>query len=143
MAPKKNNSNVPKRHKKRKCRTEVSSDSDSSDPEQQQQQQQQKPDSRQSTPEERAQELKEAPKATAKSMSDSQVTDVFTRYYMQRATKEFSEDLDLIRGAGDFKDEALPILINALQQGTSTFSMEERRRIAEAVVEEEAKHGGS
>ncbi|RFU24221.1 hypothetical protein B7463_g12118, partial [Scytalidium lignicola] len=79
----------------------------------------------------------------AESMSDTQVADAFTKYYMQRATKEFSEDLDLIRGAGDFKDDALPILINALQQGTTIFSISEQRRIAEATKEAEGMEGGS
>lgn len=76
-------------------------------------------------------------------MSDAQVADIFTKYYLQRATKEFSEDLDLIRGAGDFKDDALPILINALQQGTSIFSMAEQRSIAEALKGEEENGKGS
>ena len=47
---------------------------------------------------------------------------------MQQATKEFAEDLDKVRGADDFKDEALPILIHALRQGTAVFG-EERRRV--------------
>jgi len=51
---------------------------------------------------------------------------------MQRATNEFSEDLDRIRASDDFKDDAIPLLINALQQGTSIFSKEEQHRIVTA-----------
>ena len=52
---------------------------------------------------------------------------------------EFEEDLDRIRGADDFKDDALPLLINALQQGTSFFSVEEQRRIVTAGLEKDQK----
>ena len=61
---------------------------------------------------------------------------------MQRATTEFAEDLDKVRGADDFKGDALPLLINALQQGTSVFSIEEQRRIVTAGIEKEEKRGG-
>lgn len=60
---------------------------------------------------------------------------------MQRATMEFEEDLDSIRGADDFKDDALPSLINALQQGTTIFSIEEQRRIVSAGLEKDQKAG--
>ncbi|KAI0474263.1 ribosome-assembly protein 3-domain-containing protein [Xylaria cf. heliscus] len=56
----------------------------------------------------------------------------FTSYYLQQSTKEFAEDLDKIRGAGDFKADALPMLINSLQQGTSMFSAADQRRIVGA-----------
>jgi ribosome assembly protein 3 len=65
-------------------------------------------------------------------MTDSDVRAAFTKYYMQRATTEFAEDLDKIRGADDFRDDALPLLIGALQQGTQVFSIEEQRRIVMA-----------
>ena len=48
---------------------------------------------------------------------------------MRRATKEFEDDLEKLRMSEDFKDDAVPILIGALQAGTSMFSMEEKRRI--------------
>jgi ribosome assembly protein 3 len=72
-------------------------------------------------------------------MSDAEVTAAFTKFYMQRATTEFSEDLDRLRGADDFRDDALPLLINALQQGTSLFSIEEQKRIVMAGIEKEEK----
>ncbi|KAL1835319.1 hypothetical protein VTJ49DRAFT_7040 [Mycothermus thermophilus] len=53
--------------------------------------------------------------------SDKEVAAEFTSYYLQRATKEFAEDLD--------KNDALHVLIGALQQGTALFSPEEQRRI--------------
>jgi ribosome assembly protein 3 len=74
-------------------------------------------------------------------MNDAEVTDAFTKFYLQRATTEFSEDLDRLRGADDFNKDALPLLINALQQGTSLFSMEEQRRIVMAGVEKDGKKG--
>jgi len=61
--------------------------------------------------------------------TDAQISEDFTRYYMQRATEEFAEDLNAIRTADDFQDSALPILVHALQQGTSIFSIEDKRRI--------------
>ncbi|KAJ9134769.1 hypothetical protein NKR23_g9950 [Pleurostoma richardsiae] len=66
------------------------------------------------------------------SKSDKEVSADFTSYYLQRATKEFAEDLDKIRTADDFKPEALPLLVHALQQGTATFSPADQRRIAMA-----------
>lgn len=53
----------------------------------------------------------------------------FTKFYMQQATTEFAEDLDKVRQASDFKDDALPILIQALQQGTEMWGIEEKRRV--------------
>jgi ribosome assembly protein 3 len=75
-------------------------------------------------------------------MSNAEVQAAFTKFYLQRATAEFSEDLDRLRGADDFKDDALPILINALQQGTSLFSIEEQRRIVMAGLEKGEKQAG-
>lgn len=56
----------------------------------------------------------------------------FTNYYLQRATKEFAEDLDKIRTAGDFKGDALPLLIGSLSQGTSMFSASDQARVVDA-----------
>lgn len=64
-----------------------------------------------------------------KQMNEQEVSAAFTSYYLQRATKEFAEDLDKIRKAEDFKNDAIPILINALSQGTSMFSPADQHRI--------------
>lgn len=64
--------------------------------------------------------------------TDQQVAAEFTSYYLQRVTKEFTEDLDKVRAADDFKNDAIRILVNALQQGTAMFSPEEQRRIVDA-----------
>jgi len=74
-----------------------------------------------------------------KELTDAEVSAAFTKFYMQRATQEFAEDLDRIRGADDFRDDALPLLINALQQGTSVFSKEEQRRVVTAGLEKQEK----
>jgi ribosome assembly protein 3 len=72
-------------------------------------------------------------------MSDADVTAAFTKFYMQRSTIEFSEDLDRIRVADDFKDDALPLLVNALQQGTSLFSIEDQKRIVMVGMKKDEK----
>lgn len=64
-----------------------------------------------------------------KQMTDEEVSAAFTSFYLQRATQEFSEDLDKIRNADDFRSDAIPILISALSQGTSMFSSADQRRI--------------
>lgn len=69
---------------------------------------------------------------TNKKKSDKEVAAEFTSYYLQRATHEFANDLDKVRGADDFRADALPILVHALQQGTATFSPADQRRIVTA-----------
>ncbi len=56
----------------------------------------------------------------------------FESYYLKVAISEFAEDLDKVRSASDFQDASLPVLVNALQQGASIFSMDERRRVMTA-----------
>jgi ribosome assembly protein 3 len=72
-------------------------------------------------------------------MTDAQVTAAFTTYYTRRATEEFAEDIDRVRGAEDFKDDALALLVVALQQGAGMFSAEEQRRVVQAEKEAAAK----
>ncbi|KAK4159627.1 ribosome-assembly protein 3-domain-containing protein [Cladorrhinum sp. PSN259] len=70
--------------------------------------------------------------AAAPRKPDAQVKQEFTSYYLQRATQEFAEDLDKVRGAEDFKaDSGIQMLIAALQQGTEMFSVEEMRRVVD------------
>jgi ribosome assembly protein 3 len=89
----------------------------------------------------RARELTliQSQKASPQTMTDTEVSIAFTKYYMSRAAQEFPEDLDRIRGADDFKGNALPLLVNALQQGTLVFSIEEQRRIMTAGVVKDRK----
>ncbi|MCJ1481062.1 Adenosine 5'-monophosphoramidase, partial [Schaereria dolodes] len=47
--------------------------------------------------------------------------DDFDKYYMQKITSEFADDLDRVRSASDFNDKSLSILIEALKQGTSIY----------------------
>jgi ribosome assembly protein 3 len=70
-------------------------------------------------------------------MSDAQVTRAFTQYYTRQATREFAEDLDRVRGAEDFTEDALALLVRALQQGTALFSIEEQRRVVMGEMEGE------
>ena len=53
----------------------------------------------------------------------------FTSFYLQRATKEFAEDLDKVRNAEDFKADSIPFLVHALQQGAGLFSAEDQKRV--------------
>lgn len=73
--------------------------------------------------------VKMAPKDT--------VSSEFTSFYLQQATKELAEDLDKARTADDFKGDALPMLIKALQQGTALFTPAEQKRIAPPLVKED------
>lgn len=59
----------------------------------------------------------------------------FEEFYLRQATKEFSNDLDKLRSAPDFKESSVPILIEALRQGTACFSADERRKVGQAGVE--------
>ena len=65
-----------------------------------------------------------------------EVSPEFTSFYLQQATKELAEDLDKARTADDFKGDALPMLIKALQQGTALFTPAEQKRIAPPLVKE-------
>lgn len=60
----------------------------------------------------------------------------FTSFYLQQATQELAEDLDKARTADDFKGDALPMLIKALQQGTALFTPAEQKRIAPPLAKE-------
>jgi ribosome assembly protein 3 len=77
------------------------------------------------------------PKAVESSRADHTMTDpevsvAFRRYYMQQATVEFADDLDRVRGAEDFNDSAIQLLVGALAAGTAVFSIEDQRRIVKA-----------
>ncbi|TVY84346.1 Ribosome assembly protein, partial [Lachnellula suecica] len=114
----------PKRRKKNKSRTQVSSDSDS-DYEIQ-------PKSPSPPPQQPKVEAPKGPK------TDAEISAAFAQFYMQRAAQEFAEDLDKVRGADDFKDESVGVLVGALRQGTEGFGAEERRRIVTAGERKEA-----
>ncbi|TVY34798.1 Ribosome assembly protein [Lachnellula occidentalis] len=110
----------PKRRKKNKSRTQVSSDSDSDYEIQPIDKSPSPPQSSNPT------ESVKGPKP------DAEISAAFTQFYMQRATQEFSEDLDRVRGADDFKDGSVAMLVGALKQGVEVFSAEERRRVVTA-----------
>ncbi|KAK3620966.1 hypothetical protein LTR56_022784 [Elasticomyces elasticus] len=59
----------------------------------------------------------------------------FEDFYLKQATKEFANDLDKLRAAGDFNaTKSVPLLVAALRQGTACFGKEERRKIGSAVA---------
>ncbi|WPG97969.1 Hypothetical protein R9X50_00075200 [Acrodontium crateriforme] len=116
-----------KRVNKRRSRTEVSSSSSSSASDSE----------RSASP---SPSVDEAPAAAPKSSADEEKpkpakkpildsNEVFSDFYLKQTTKEFSEDLDKLRGANDFNAKSVPVLIEALKQGTACFSKEEASRI--------------
>ncbi|KAI0599671.1 ribosome-assembly protein 3-domain-containing protein [Biscogniauxia sp. FL1348] len=71
--------------------------------------------------------------AANKEDDDDRTAADFRSYYLQQSTREFTGDLDQVRSADDFKaGDALPMLIQSLQQGTSMFSAADQRRIVDA-----------
>ena len=55
--------------------------------------------------------------------------DAFASIYVNRLVAEIGDDLDKVRQANDFTDRSMPMLIHALRQGASIYSVEERRRV--------------
>ncbi len=55
--------------------------------------------------------------------------DDFEALYLRQVTKEFADDLDKLRRAGDFTDASVPILVDALKQGAAMYSEDERRQL--------------
>ncbi|KAL9102276.1 MAG: hypothetical protein Q9163_002545 [Psora crenata] len=52
----------------------------------------------------------------------------FEQFYLRQITAEFADDLEKLRKASDFKEESVPMLIQALKQGVDSFSEEEKKR---------------
>ncbi|KAF2481871.1 hypothetical protein BDY17DRAFT_311505 [Neohortaea acidophila] len=55
--------------------------------------------------------------------------EAFEDIYLKQATREFANDLDKLRSAGDFSERSVELLIAGLRQGRGCFSVEERRRV--------------
>lgn len=72
--------------------------------------------------------------------SASSVDASFASYYLQRSTRELSDDLDTIRNADDFKAVSVPFLVHALQQGAVQFPPEARRQVVLAAKRSESGH---
>ncbi|KAF7928839.1 uncharacterized protein EAE97_009681 [Botrytis byssoidea] len=121
----------PKRRKKSQSRTEVTNISDSESDT--------APKSQSLKPKAQSAAVKSISQTTSTAsvktpskptlVKDSALAEKFTSHYLQRITTEFSEDLDKIREADDFNENALQILVHALKQGTEVWGEEEMRRI--------------
>ena len=59
----------------------------------------------------------------------------FEALYLQQVTREFADDIDKLRKAGDFTDSSVPILVDALKQGALLFDEEERKKLMRTVDE--------
>ncbi|KAF2242128.1 hypothetical protein BU26DRAFT_610490 [Trematosphaeria pertusa] len=70
--------------------------------------------------------------SSAKLKSTPNEAEDFTSIYLRKVTAELADDLDKVREANDFKASSLPMLINALKQGESIYSAEEKRRVVSA-----------
>lgn len=82
--------------------------------------------------------LQQAQDSSIDSMTEAEVTAAFTQFYARQATQEFAEDLDRVRRAEDFREvEGVEMLITALRQGASLFSIDEMRRVVRAEREKE------
>ncbi|KAJ8063874.1 hypothetical protein OCU04_007728 [Sclerotinia nivalis] len=131
MDPKMPKAAKPKRRKKSQSRTEVTSISDS-ESDTATKSQSSKPNVQPAATKSVSQTI---PTPTIKAPSkpnlvkDSALAEKFTAHYLQRATNEFSEDLNKIREADDFNENALQILVHALKQGTEVWGEEEMRRV--------------
>ncbi|RDW73849.1 hypothetical protein BP5796_07291 [Coleophoma crateriformis] len=126
MAP--NVDTKPKRQKKRKSRTQVTSDGESSSDEERR-------ETEIDSPAEQAEESVEGVRGAGssvglKALSDGDVQNLFTKYLMQRATIELADDLNAIRESDDFKGvSSLQLLVKALEQGNTSFTTDEQRRV--------------
>ncbi|KAM0717404.1 hypothetical protein Q7P37_007256 [Cladosporium fusiforme] len=65
------------------------------------------------------------------SKSKAESEQAFESFYLRQAAQEFSDDLDKLRGASDFKGQSsVELLVSALKQGGACFSADERSRVA-------------
>ncbi|KAF7912448.1 uncharacterized protein EAF01_001469 [Botrytis porri] len=120
----------PKRRKKSQSRTEVTNISDSESdtaPKSQSLKAKAQPAATKSISQTKPTSVKVSSKPAL--VKDSALAEKFTSHYLQRITTEFSEDLDKIREADDFNENALQILVHALKQGTEVWGEEEMRRV--------------
>jgi ribosome assembly protein 3 len=68
------------------------------------------------------------------SQASKQAPEDFSAIYLRKIAAEFADDLDKVREAQDFKASSVPMLIHALKQGESLFSVEERKRVVGAAA---------
>lgn len=78
--------------------------------------------------------MDDAPAPTKKSQVPTQPKEDFSAIYLRKIAAELADDLDKVREAQDFKANSVPMLIHALKQGESMFSVEEKRRVVGATV---------
>ena len=53
----------------------------------------------------------------------------FESYYLKQITAEFADDIDKLRSAPDFSAQSVPILVQALRQGSKGFTDEEKEKV--------------
>lgn len=74
------------------------------------------------------------PNTVQQSITDDEAEQAFTSLYLRQLTSEFDRDLDKLRAAPDFKEQSLPLLIDALKQGRSCFDKQARLDIGRSVA---------
>ncbi|MCJ1356382.1 MAG: hypothetical protein MMC33_006377 [Icmadophila ericetorum] len=75
-----------------------------------------------------AESTESSPQSSSKARQHPQ-PQTFEQFYLAQCTTEFADSLDKIRQASDFKDESVPILIEALRQGADIYGESERERV--------------
>lgn len=71
-------------------------------------------------------------KLASKAKPVTQTQEEFNALYLRKIAAELADDLDKVREAQDFKASSVPMLVHALKQGGSLFSVEEKRRVVSA-----------
>lgn len=64
------------------------------------------------------------------SAAESASSDDFAAQYLRHVTSEFADEIERLRKAKDFRDSSVPILVEALKQGSEMYSVDERTRLA-------------
>ncbi|KAL9133578.1 MAG: hypothetical protein Q9175_005237, partial [Cornicularia normoerica] len=62
-------------------------------------------------------------------MSSPPPKEDFESYYIKQVTAQFADDIDKLRNAPDFSEQSVPVLIQALKQGSKGFSEEEKQKV--------------
>ncbi|KAL1305985.1 hypothetical protein AAFC00_004120 [Neodothiora populina] len=138
----------PKRQRKRKARTQVSSDSSSSSSDSDSSSSDEQPVKEAKVKRTKAKTREAVSSAAinppsedtkpehevAQQVQRSQAEGAFDAYYLRQITKEFAEDLDKVRSAADFKNTSIPMLVDALKQGRTCFTQNDRLSIEESIT---------
>ncbi|CAI6339025.1 unnamed protein product [Periconia digitata] len=66
--------------------------------------------------------------------TETDTDEEFAAMYLRKVTGELGDDLIKVREAQDFKSSSLPMLVHALKQGRSMYSIDEKKRVVGATA---------